>query len=372
MKKLISFLIVFVVVFSCFTVTAFADSTPYDSKHSDVVFAYQPVITFSEDYQTLYMDGEPFSRFNASIISADIYRTVLIEDERNPQLFNSAYVDLTDKQKESISEITIQTNEAINMFSVSLSYSDGSMLRIYFLKDTYREDYENVINGNADAYCIDFQYPDGNIVLAEKSSLFGESTTVQGGEIYDYYYVNATNKDLSIQKPAGAVFFLDGEPYYLDYAEAIFDGGHAFFYSDEVDDNQWYTVHKITDENLVASIYEAQEKFYNDDFGIFFDNEVGAVISKIFLVLVFGLIPFAILIFSLVKCIRGKGAYKKIFGFISILCAIEVVVFTILTVLLWPSINAKTNFGSDAITGESDTSETIVLMQSPFTDIDLD
>ena len=65
MKKLLSLIISFVLIFSCFAVTAFAEDTNEDF---DVFNTKMPIGGFSDRYEKFYADGEQYTRINAKVI----------------------------------------------------------------------------------------------------------------------------------------------------------------------------------------------------------------------------------------------------------------------------------------------------------------
>lgn len=361
MKKILSIIFAIMLIFSCFAFTAFAEDMwiEDDYSYADVYYDEQPIMTFSEDFKKLYVNDEPFSRFDTSMITTDFGYTVTVDDEYNPTFRNSAYVDLTDAQKENVEDILIETNQAKNMYRIKIFFDDGSNLTIYFLQDTYFEDYNEIIKGNAEHYLIDFMWPDGNIVTTKKSALFGEAVAFNKrdfSDLYEFYYVTASNKDGIISMYVGVVFKWNDSFYYADYEEADIEDGDFFFEDDSVGVLEKCTVHKITDETLLADLQEAEQRYYDDDYGIFYDDDTTDAVSAVFLIFVFAVIPAVIFVIFLIKAIRGKGVYKKIYGAVAAFCIAELAVFTIIAVII-----ASTPSVPDFTIGESYGEEYIVM-----------
>lgn len=363
MKKLLSIIFAFVLIFSCFAVTVFAEDMAVEDDFN-IFEAKQPTFTFSEDYQKLYVDGESFSRFDATTLSADFGYTVLVEYEYNSDYYtgHSAYVKLTDKQKENIEDILIETNLAKNMYRIELHYKDGSILTVYFLKDTDFAEYNKFLNGEVEQYEIDIGYPDGNVVFAEKSALFGEKVTLTKSELvnwWDFFSVFAKNSDGSLVMCTGDLILIDNDFYYIDYKECGVEGS---LYYDELDESEIteLVVHKITDEKLYADLQSAMELYYQDDYGVLYDDDASNTISTVFLIFIFAVVPAVILVIFLVKAIRSKGVYKKIYGTVTALCVAELVVFIIVAVI-FASSNPSTPSAPDYVLGESDGEEYIVV-----------
>lgn len=348
MKKLLSVIFAVVLIFSCFAVSAFAEDMPivdfevvedkdiYDT-YNFPIYDEQPIIKFSDDFTKLYVDDESFSRADLSMLSTDFGYTVITTRERDLSSKGSAYLELTDAQKNAVTNIYIETNLETTMYRIEFYYGDGSSLCVYFLKDTLFEDYEKIISGNADKYLIDFQWPDGNIVTATKNQIKGEIVNLSEEEIYlstdDFFYVDMANENLTLSSYSGIVCLMDDAYYYIDYKENNIEEAH-FLYGEEPDADVIVKLHKITDEALNTEFQLALEKYYSDDYGIFYDDDASETISAIFLIITFGVLPFVVFIIFLIKAIRGKGVYKKLYGTVSALCIAEVIVFVILAVII--------------------------------------
>ena len=350
MKKLLSVIFAVVLIFSCFAVTAFAEDVALvafevvedkDEVYFDTdefpLYDEQPIISFSDDFSKLYVDGEPFSRADLSMLSTDFGYTVITTRERDLSSKGSAYLELTDPQKNAVTNIYIETNLATTMYRIEFYYGDGSSLCVYFLKDTLFEDYEKIISGNADKYLIDFQWPDGNIVTATKNQIKGETVNLSEFKIFtstrEFFYVDCANENLTLSSYVGIVCLMDDTYYYIDYKENNIEEAH-FLYGEEPRTDVIIKLHKITDEALNTEFQLALEKYYSDDYGIFYDDDASETISAIFLIITFGVLPFVVFIIFLIKAIRGKGVYKKLYGTVSALCIAEVIVFVILAVII--------------------------------------
>lgn len=340
MKKILSIMFAFLLIFSCFAVTAFAEDVAIEVPDYDywgaIYYETQPVMTLSEDYKKLYVDGESFSRFNASMLVTDFAYSVDVVEKHNPYSHTGAYVDLTDEQRNNIENINIQVNPIKNIYHIAICFNDGSVLSMTFLQDSYFEEYNEIVSGKANEYKIDFKYPDENIVTAQKAQLFGEIGTLSRNELsklYDYYYVTAENSDGSIVMYSGQLFSVNETYYYVDFQEAGLDG--ANWYDDIALGNLAdCPVHKITDEELFKNLQSAQQKYYEDDYGVLYDDDAIDAISAVFLIFIFAVVPAVIFVIFLVKAIRGKCVYKKIYGTVTALCAAELIVFTIIAVII--------------------------------------
>lgn len=340
MKKILSLVFAFTLIFSCFAVTAFAE---------DMEIVPQPVITFSEDYQKLYENGEPFSRIDSSMLDLGFFsntdffledRELVQEKYDYPESYidRSGFVRLSDSQKENVKDVNIRENGYRNIYYVAISFNDGSSLTVTFLRDTYLEEYYTIISSDdkATEYKVDFVYPDGNTVKAKKSLLFGETVKLTEMDFETYYYdvqyVYAQNSDGSLVVLKGELISIDDKYFYVDYAESNL-AESVYYYEDNTEFTKCI-FHEITDEQLISDFQKAEQAYYEDDFGFLYDNEVTDAVSAVFLIFVFGIVPAVIFVILLIKAIRGKGVYKKLYGAVAAVSAAELAVFTVITVII--------------------------------------
>lgn len=335
MKKILSLIFAVILISSCFAFTAFAEDVVVPTDD----ITYTEKITFSEDFQKLYVDGEPCSRIDASMLDVEF-----APDGDWVDLKENGYywisVELSETQKETVKEVAVcpdsrNVYNAYNvLYSVRITFNDSSVLSTTFLKDTHLEEYEKIVSGDWEEYVIDFEYPTGNTVTAQKSYLFGEAVIKNDNQlsIYDWYPVKVQNSDKSLVAHKGFIFIDGDEYYYLDSAENGVEG--YYWYETGFGDVPDFTVHKITDEALIAELAVAEQRYYEDDYGYLYNDDTTDTVSAIFLIFVFAVIPAVIFVIFLIKAIRGKGVYQKIYGAVAALCIAELAVFTIIAVII--------------------------------------
>ena len=305
MKKFKSLIIALILLFSCFGLTAFAENSS---------------ITISDDYQNLYLNGDSYSRFNASILEIDYYMTI-----DNP-------IELSAVQQETILQIELLINEQENVISADISFTDGSILSVDFLREDCFEAYNEIVNGESKEYIIDFLWPEGNTVKAKRTALFDTPVTLYVNELEwcDFYTVTASNSDNSLTALKGSLLIMDDNYYYVDFAEVGVKNAYEFVPYDYTE----LSAYEITDTNLLQRIKEAEEKYYADDLGFLYDDDLTETISAVFLVFIFAIIPLAIFIVFLILAIRSKTYYRKLFRTICILAAAELAIFAIIATLI--------------------------------------
>ncbi len=345
MKKILSLIISFVLIFSCFAVTVFAEDIAINSNtvqepftedtndNFDIFNAKMPIGTFSDRYENFYADGEQYTRINATVIETNLDYYWIVEEEYNSDFYTgtSIYIELSNQQKQEIKTVNLKSNKDRTIVEATLTYFDDVEMTIVYLKDNYLEEYNKVVSGQTETLTIDFMYPYSNYVEAQNSQLIGEVTTFTNSRLVDLeddYDVIAKNSDGSMSVVVGKLLIIADEYYYLNFKEAGFD------------ENDWYSgsigkiankpLHKITDAQLLEDIDNAMVEYYEDDYGVLYDDNATESISIVFFIFVFAVVPLAILVFFLIKAIKGKGIYKKMYFTVVAVCLAEIVVFSIL------------------------------------------
>lgn len=326
MKKLLSLIISFVLIFSCFAVTVFAEDF-------DLLNAKTPIGTFSDRYEKFYAEGEQYTRIKASVIETDLNYNWIVEEEYVSEYYLGVgiYIQFTNQQKQEIKTVKLKTNKDRTLIEATFTYFDDAQMTVMYLKDAYLDEYNKVVTGQTETLTIEFVYPSYNNVEAQRQQLVGEMTTFTNSRLVDLeddYDVVARNSDGSMSVVVGKLLVIADEYYYLNYKEAGF--GEDDWYSGSIGEIANKPLNKITDTQLIAAIDGAMEEYYNDDYGVLYDDDVTESISIGFFVFVFAVVPLAILVFFLIKAIRGKGIYKKLYFAVVAVCLAEIVVFAVL------------------------------------------
>lgn len=329
MKKIVALIISLLLIFTCFTVVSFAtnDTTP--------------IVSFSEEYDKLYVGDQSYTRVDTSMLNVDYYyywKTAenYQEDDKISGETSVVKLELTDAQKQEIKKVDFARNKQSSIVEASIYFINGSCLTVSYLKDIYLDDYNRVVNGEATNFKVDFIYPTGNVVEVTRNQLMSNPVTLTVFELSEWtdcYDVFAVGNDSSIQLVAGMIITVNEVYYYVDYKETginsedfWLDSSHGVLAGKQI--------YKITDEALCKEFDIAIQKYFEDDYGIMYDDEAIRVIATIFFVLMFALVPLIVLVIFLVKAIKGKGVYKKMYFTISTLCLLEIIVFTILSIVV--------------------------------------
>lgn len=344
MKKLLSLIISFILIFSCFAVTAFAEDMAIgevesptslfeeDTEDFDVFNTKMPIGTFSDRYEHFYADGEQYTRINATVVEMQLGYYWIVEEEYNDDFYlgTSIYIELTNQQKQEIKTVKLKSNKERTLVEATLVYFDEVEMTIVYLKDDYLGEYNKVVNGETDTLTVDFSYPYENKVVAQRNQLLGETVSFTRNQLSgfnDSFDVTAQNSDGSLSVVAGKVLLIDKEYYYLNFTEAGLTERDFDYSLGKFADKP---IHKITDADIIAEFDNAMVEYYEDDYGVLYNDDATESISIGFFVFVFAFVPLVILMFFLIKGIQGKGIYKKLYFTVVAVCLAEIIVFSIL------------------------------------------
>ncbi len=286
--------------------------------------ADKEVIKLSEDYKELYFRGNTYVRVDASMLKYSDYFTFrydsdIIEEDSSiydaetvPADYANKYTTkLTEAQCKEVESVEyLSTNHDETLFFIEIDFFDGSSLYIDFIREDLVDEYLKVINGETKKYYVDFRWPDGNIITADKDKFFiGNEIVVDYFEYDSEFIVYASSATGSFDSEIGVILKL-GEKYcFFNFMNADIKSTEELWQSDGSE----IKVIELTDEELIAQLNEAEQKFLDDDYGYLFNDELKETVAKIFFILVFAIFPLAIAVTTLVLAIKSKkGLYKKL------------------------------------------------------------
>lgn len=340
MKKFVNVIITVLILSFALGITSFATATPIQ-QNVDV-----PVITFSDDFRTLYYNGYTYYQKDLTLFESYIgidyeidgdyyeaYDSVISTDDYD--IINYADYKLTEKQEETVKSVDVSGDDIIVYLTVY--YKDGTSLYLDLLREDYLDDYDNLLSEKYANYEVDFEYPDGNIVKVDRKVLFeNEKQAVNSEEFYADYmtqFVYLHSDDGALSYQPGLVVKLGDDFYYFSYEENNMypDYEYSFFdlYWSETD----VYVHKITNEQVVTELQDAEQAYYEDDFGVFENEELANSISYFFLILIFGVIPGIVFVVSLVFAIIKKKTYRKLLFTVCGFTLAEIITFIIFMIV---------------------------------------
>ncbi len=323
MKKIITLFITILLLLSLFSLTASAAKAPdfaieTNSEYADL--GTLDDITFSNDYKTLYCGENIYYSFPSETVTSNTYFEV-----KNGVFYSP-------EQESVIWDCDFSANKNGSIIEAHFEFKEGYSMDISYLNDKYREEYNKILSDGFENYSIDFSSRNENYVETDKTKLLGEKTTLKNINdllFNNYYEVINFVSDRSFYVIKGQLLDYDGEYYYIDFnLNNITD----YFYAPDYDRS--LLAYRITDLELLQQISDAEDIYFDEDFGFFFDEDFTKVVSTVFLVIVFGIIPLGVFVVFLILSFRAKRVYKKLFTVIYSIAAAELTVFTTIALLI--------------------------------------
>ena len=321
MKKILSVFIAVLVLLSCLSLTAAAatvEITPNDFLLENEIISLDPFssITISDDYKTLSCGKYTYRRFSSDELNLDVYYD--IENE----------LVLSNAQEKEVDVVDLYSDENGIMISADIYFKDGANLYVYYLREDYIKEFASLTYENAEKLYIYFT---ADIVTeTTKELLKGEKTTVDISLLIldDWFDVSIKAETLDLSKRVGSLILLEDEYYYIDFNDFKIDSSdfNVTTYSGDA--------YKVTDPALIQELEENYNLYYAEDYGFFFNDNFTQTVSKIFITLVFAIIPFAIFVLTLIFTIRSKNKYKKFHLTACILSAAELVTLAIVLIII--------------------------------------
>lgn len=340
MKKILSIILIVTVLSLGFIVSVSAVLPP----KQEIKYA-----TFSDDFQKMFYNGNPYSRANTNGIYLYV-EPILNESGGSYVVDNVAEVyfqgELSDEQKKTVDFVSIYSydNQEV-IFDVEIYYKDGSNLNVSYIRNDYLNEYNQLINKEFDEFYVDFTWPEGNTVPINKDVLSSPIT-----KEFDYYpwyddcfYVEGSITDGKLRYSYGEIRYINGDFYYYNpelnkEVENYFNSDSYIYgeYSYSYESEPKITLNKITDEATLATLNEGLQKYYDDEMGYMYNDELLEGVSKVFLTILFAIIPFAAFVIFLVLAIKAKKkGYKKIYITGCILSVAEIATFIAAAIYLF-------------------------------------
>lgn len=342
MKKLISIFISVLIAAIGLSVTSMATTVNTLVPNPEAENENQPVVTFSEDFKTVYYDDYEYVQKDLSMFISNVgsdYEIGYYEDYDGVVSTNDimlpewADYELSETQKETVYSVEIYGDDII--LNVSLNYRDGTYYSYHVLRTDYLDDYDKLLKTKGGVYTLDFEYPEDNVINIDYDILYENEpkhiniNNLMAYEEYFEVYVHSDDGKLSYNP--GMIIIAGDEYYYLDYEESgasLYLDFLEFYYSEE-----GFDAYPITDEATVAAIKEGQQLYYEDDYGYMYNDELADSISYFFLIMLFGIIPAIICIITFVFAILRKKTYRKLLFGASAFCLAEIIAFIIFLVV---------------------------------------
>ncbi len=320
MKKILSILVISLLLLSCCMFVSTAGEIPFGETNM-YICSGEP-ISFSENFTELYCDSKEYVRFNDNYIFSN----------EEFEVINT--ITLSDTQKILVKEIYLSATPQGNIVWASIEYHDGAYLSVSFLAREYIDIYNDAMTEKWEtANVSEYIYGEGTLFTVNRSQLFGKKTIVKeayyDNDIDFNVNIEPQNCDFSIQK--GEILKFDESFYYLDYMESNINPDDSF------DDMEMFEAYEIVDEKLISELEKFAEEYYDSGLGFMEDDSFLKSGSDAFTVIIFGILPFAVLVLFIILMFKAHGVYKKLFAAISATALGELIIFGI--VILYYVIN---------------------------------
>ncbi len=329
MKKILSLSFCLVVLFSFFTVNAAATASGGDlpllnkEKIGDVYYSKDYGKLTIGEYSYTAIDDETVEIFDYyDTGSADYYET---EDD------GYIAVDLTESQKKTVKELEISIGGDNDYIYATYTLNSNAYVSATYINNKHLESYNKAISGDGNKVKIDFSYPEGNVVNTTTEKLKQTKVEIEliTYNIYDEF--NAYNASVPnfMNIYCGRLVLQDEKYYYIDFKEL---GITVYDFYNIVDSGEKVAVYLIEDPKLLSEIEESYNE-YNGEFTLLLDEEFTVTFALILAVAVFGILPLAVLILSIIFGLRSKAKYRKILFALGAIALAELIIFAVIFII---------------------------------------
>ncbi len=287
---------------------------------------YDNIADLSDDYSTLYINGDSYSRANTDCVNLDVYAEGVIftsgfgsEGNYTTHYIENIKIELTDSQKSELTKAYVRTMGEAQLFAIAeLYYEDGTTIWYSYVRDDVKDDFNEIKNSDTNEYVIKFEtYSDEGDILKKVSPemlLTGNKVEITFFEYQEFGVFEYSNKfDYSVFK--GCVYANTEKDlyYYLDFDETGITDPYELYDLYDYNGITRIYAHKITDEETITIIKEGLQEYYDSDYGYIYNEEFTEPVAKMFFILVFAIFPLAIAVTTLVLATKSKkGLYKKL------------------------------------------------------------
>lgn len=315
MKKILSLSICLLLVFSlfCFTAGAEPETQMIAADENAKIKA-----EFNADFTKIECGGNSYSVIDSELL-----------DEYG--LEYSYTVNLTKEQQKTVSRLELNFDYKYAIIDAVYNLRSGMRISALYLNDKYLSDYVALKQGEIKDAEINFIYPEDNNLKIELQKLKQNKTVkYMDGENVQTFPVRVKGEKCKYDFKTGFLVVSDENYYYIDSAETNVKSESVFY--DNLD--QKYEVYVIKNPETLAILKDCYKK-YSSDYEIFNDTEFAKIFSKVLSIIVFGIIPLAVLIVSLILGLKSKTEYRKMLLLLSGLSLVEIIVYIITYILLF-------------------------------------
>ena len=251
-------------------------------------------LTIAEDLQQVTLDGDTYVRANVSDLDGSYYEMEVA-------------VELTESQQAEYERVELYyMPEVPAVIQVYIYKTDGITLQVSYIRENV---YPSLLAlSEQTELTVRFRYPSNNDVITEKSNLCGEATTLYKDDLskartFEVYAVGEAFMTIF----RGWLVSIGDDYYYVDKDENGFTADTYLTGQPRV------SAYEVTDRVLIDQFQNAMDAYY-DGMGIFEDPEVSDNISVIFLIIIFGVMPFAVMAgFTVFAVITKNRTYRILY-----------------------------------------------------------
>lgn len=260
----------------------------------------------ADDYSYIVYNGVKYVRVNHLSDNVNMIYTYVDDNEWHD-------LQLTEVQDRILDIVEINPGEEIVRVYYYFDGHDGASYA-YYVPEDLLDMYNAIAKG---------EYSGVRVVVnsstrINKDQLDGDTVSMTGLELFQHRRYNAfcSSPEAEMEKNIGhLVYDLDGNCYYLDFAENGIDSNQYCSL-----DYESFVLHKITDESIIG-LQKMEETVEKDP---------SFVIAMTALLLVtFVLIPAGVMVFLVTKIKKEEGLYKKLFK-IAIILGIALIVIAVI------------------------------------------
>ena len=305
MKKIISIIAAALFICSCFALTVSADA------------AY----TFSEDYKTVYYEGNIYHSFNANGITSDCYGV------------DGFVPNLSEEQAKEVLSASVSVADGKAMLQSEIMFVDGRTLITRYIRSDYYPEYKRYIeNGNQSCYVELGLFETEKVLEFETSRLKGSEIEMTLNEYYAApsvsTYFNIADGELCYY--TGEIVVNGDEYYYIDFKDA---GIYEPYFYNWPESFKAYAIEDPDTLSLLAENADAIEG--NTEAFVSGMADLNDVITSALLILLFAVIPGAVFIFTFIMTIVSKKSpYKRLYAKVTLVSAVEMALFAVIVLLV--------------------------------------
>lgn len=300
-KKSISFILFFLCLFSVFSVQVNGENK---------------TLIISDDYENVYLSTENYIKIDGTHL-----------EESYPFKIEADFKPL-EEQKKNIKNIVIHSNLKETLLRITFYFSSGDKITSYYLHHLHEDNYNFALN--KEPLEINFYYSDEPFEIDrdefKKEVNAGEKVVINKNNIYadEYYKIYSKRGDLTII--IGFLIIDENSNYY--YTDSEISGKYSpqeiyYNFSEEI------PAIKLNESEFLLELKVKNETRYKI---IDFSDKLTSVIV---LSISFLFLPLATLVMSIIALVKSKKAiYKKMWIIVSILSAVEIILFCISAFLI--------------------------------------